>query len=225
MKKLKKCDYCGKDSVIYKNFTTKEGRKKACTPCANKQDALLKKEKVKLFKEKRKVKRAKEMESRKISFDSLLKDYQKLVRMLTSDYCCTCKQKFSETRQKQGGHFMRRGLRSTCFLFTNISQQCNFCNSQIGGQGEQYLHGLYLDKFWGEGTARLMTDLSRISYKFSKPELVELRKLVDEGLSRSVSLTNLNDKRTLLEELTIRQQSMDFYKHLINECKRDSNNE
>lgn len=64
--------------------------------------------------------------------------------------CCTCYRSFS-WRDMTCGHFQKRHHAGTRFNEQNCAAQCVSCNGYH--DGEQYKHGRYIDKKYGEGTA------------------------------------------------------------------------
>lgn len=72
--------------------------------------------------------------------------------------CCTCS-KHKEWRYADCGHFMSRGHMSTYFHERNSHGQCKQCNGPKSGR--QYEHGKFIEKKYGEGTADMLTVLSK----------------------------------------------------------------
>jgi len=96
--------------------------------------------------------------------------------------CVTCNAPPKHVKEMQCGHFMSRRYYSTRWMLKNCSPQCYSCN--IGCQGRQYKHSLYIDRTYGEGTAQKIADRSELSRKYTNEELKTLanhyKKKVDE---------------------------------------------
>lgn len=93
--------------------------------------------------------------SLKSKLDNVFSEY---IRKRDSDgdgmvKCVTCG-KVMHWKQVDCGHFVSRAKLNTRWDERNASGQCKQCNGFAGGQ--QYLHGLALEKRWGKGTADLM---------------------------------------------------------------------
>jgi hypothetical protein len=71
----------------------------------------------------------------------------------------------------QAGHFMSRGLNATRFEERNVNGQCTYCNKWLAG--DQYNHGLEIDKKYGEGTSTELYNLSRTEFKLKADWLQE----------------------------------------------------
>lgn len=85
--------------------------------------------------------------------------------------CFTCDKKM-QWRSSQCGHFMSRRYMSTRFHEHNCMVQCYACNIMMAGN--QYVYGLRLDMFLGEGTAESMLRLSKEQKKFIAADLQEM---------------------------------------------------
>lgn len=79
--------------------------------------------------------------------------------------CCTCG-KWFHWRDITCGHFQKRHHAGTRFNEQNCAAQCRGCNSYNDGQ--QYLHGLYIDNKYGKGTAKKLVSLARAHGKIHK---------------------------------------------------------
>ena len=87
----------------------------------------------------------------------------------------------------QNGHFMsRRHYSLRWHAYGNCSPQCYGCN--IGSQGNQFKHGQYIDKKYGEGTAQRLLERSTELVKYGNEELIQLTKhynnKVDEYINK-----------------------------------------
>lgn len=70
-------------------------------------------------------------------------------------FCVTCNRVF-HWKSGDAGHYVQRDRLATRFDEKNVNAQCKYCNRFRSG--EQYQHGINIDKKYGEGTAdRLMT--------------------------------------------------------------------
>lgn len=104
--------------------------------------------------------------------------FSKFVRLRDSDShgfstCVTCCKVAFWTREGiQCGHFQTRGKYITRWHERNAHAQCAGCNMVNGGQ--QYKHGLEIDKRYGEGAAEEILILSNQTQKFSTFELVDM---------------------------------------------------
>lgn len=170
----------------------------------------IKKQKDLKKKEKLKAKR----EEKKLSKSEILILVQKLARLVGSNRCCTCNKTFTGTVRVNGGHGVRasKGM-STAFLLRNIHEQCSHCNNI--GQGEQFLYAKFVDKKYGDGTFEYLYKLSNIQYKFSKPDLQELRKKTEEFIARAEKLSTFQEKDNLRYEFMNWQESTSWYNEII----------
>lgn len=82
--------------------------------------------------------------------------------------CITCG-KWDHWKNFDCGHFITRARKLTRWNEKNANGQCKYCNRFR--DGEQYKHGLSLDKKWGKGTANIMIKLSNETVKWSLHEL------------------------------------------------------
>lgn len=85
--------------------------------------------------------------------------------------CATC----GVTRpiaQMHAGHFVSRRFLATRYDERNAHAQCPTCNTY--NQGEQYLHGLHVDKRWGDGTADKLMSLSRTLTKLKAQDYLDI---------------------------------------------------
>ena len=110
--------------------------------------------------------------------DALDSIFSKYIRLRDSDKngyckCVTCpKTGFWTKDGMQAGHFQTRTKYSTRWDEKNVHAQCAGCNMVNGGQ--QYVHGIEIDKRYGEGTADNIVRLSNNTKKFSTFELREM---------------------------------------------------
>ena len=78
--------------------------------------------------------------------------------------CCTCR-KLKNWRYLDCGHFMGRQHNGTRYNEKNCNAQCKECNNKNWNQGEQFLHGMYIDNRYGLGTAEKLSILSKVECK------------------------------------------------------------
>lgn len=211
--KLTNCPTCSKLSTL-KSVTVNGERIKGCVKCLSKlKDSVLK--------EKRKIAREKKSAARKISKEAILTDMQLLSRLLGKNTCCTCGTKFDNGKHKaNGGHFRKRDLNNTASLIENITAQCAWCNSPFGGKGEEWKHGIYLDSFWGNGTAEKLHKMSMAPYKITKDIYMDMREKIDEWLilANKPGLTN-DEKIVILFSIRDWQQDQYWYKEILSKTK------
>ena len=96
--------------------------------------------------------------------------FSKYIRLRDSDshgiiFCITCKKPF-HYKQGDAGHFQPRQHLKTRFDPRNVNGQCKYCNNKNWNQGEQYKHGLAIDKKFGIGTAEWLTNHRRDYTKY-----------------------------------------------------------
>jgi len=76
------------------------------------------------------------------------------IRQFHKNSCATCGIT-TKWRQLQNGHYQGRGLRPTRYDIRNCGPQCGFCNCGYRGPVDDIL-ALWLDRYWGDGTAEAM---------------------------------------------------------------------
>lgn len=93
--------------------------------------------------------------------------------------CITCNA-IHQWRYIDAGHFQPRQHESTRYHEKNAHPQDKKCNNKNWNQGEQFLHGRYIDKRYGKGMADKLEILSKITchrnwidYKIIGDELLE----------------------------------------------------
>jgi len=90
--------------------------------------------------------------------------FSKYIRLRDADEsgmckCITCGEKFF-WKKGDAGHFISRDRIATRWDQRNVNAQCPRCNRFRGG--EQYLHGIAIDRIHGKGTAELLKNLSLV---------------------------------------------------------------
>ena len=105
--------------------------------------------------------------------DSWFSKYIRLRDADSSGYvrCITCGTR-KYWKDVDAGHFQTRAKYSTRWDERNVNAQCKGCNMVNGGQ--QYVHGLAIDKKFGEGTADELVILSNQIVKLSTREILDL---------------------------------------------------
>lgn len=173
-------------------------------------------EKQRKAKEKAKAKR----EEKKYTKEFLLRDIQKLVRLTQPSYCFICKEPYQGNRVANGSHLLSRQYSATCYYAGNLSSGCNYCNNNTRTSGEQFFHSLEMDKLYGKGHSEMIFRMGKIGYKWSKPELIELRQLVDKYLNLVAKTDNIVNKQKLWLEFKEEQENMEFFKYLQKELNK-----
>lgn len=173
-------------------------------------------EKQRKAKERAKLKR----EEKKYSKEALLRDIQKLVRLTQPLHCFICKEPYHGNRIANGSHLLSRQYSATCYYAGNLSSGCNYCNNNTRTSGEQFFHSLEMDKLYGKGHSEMIFRMGKIGYKWSKPELIELRQLVDKYLSLVTKTENIVNKQKLWTDFKAEQEQMDFFKYLQEELAK-----
>ena len=107
---------------------------------------------------------------------SLASWFSKYIRLRDADSsgyvrCITCGTR-KYWKEVDAGHFQTRAKYSTRWDERNVNAQCKGCNMVNGGQ--QYVHGLAIDKKFGEGTADELVILSNQIVKLSTREILDL---------------------------------------------------
>jgi hypothetical protein len=127
---------------------------------------------------------------RQKAVDDLDEIFSKYIRLRDSKdgycKCITCgKVAFWTKEGMQAGHFQTRSKYSTRWDERNVNAQCAGCNMVNGGQ--QYVHGLEIDKKFGEGTADDLVVLSHKIRKFTTNELHEMTDHYKKEVERLLS--------------------------------------
>ena len=95
--------------------------------------------------------------------------------------CITCGKPFP-WKECDAGHFITRDRKATRWEEKNVNAQCPRCNRFRSG--EQYEHGLAIDRKYGAGTAdrlkRLGSMRSKLSASWLEYQIEEYRKKVKE---------------------------------------------
>ena len=119
-----------------------------------------------------------------------LRDSYELNGELVAD-CCTCGKTVSlMTRQGwspdlHAGHFISRNNKSTKYDEQNVHSQCITCNTFHAGN--QFEHGLFIDKKYGPGTAEKILIKSK---QLCKRNRYDLKVLADYYREESKKLAS-----------------------------------
>lgn len=97
--------------------------------------------------------------------------------------CVTCGFKsYYHGGNIHAGHFRPRSAKAVKYDFKNVHPQCATCNTY--NDGEQFLHGKWIDNQYGPGTADELTRLSRLSIR----DLGNTRSLLEEKKSECLDI-------------------------------------
>lgn len=158
--KLKECTSCGKEKPVWKRFKNQP----YCKTCAFKKEREIKKEK-----------RKKKQE--RITFTKLQPLCNRLIKEIFPLVCHACYTPLEKgTLNHQACHCVavKEGA-ITRFDPRNILPGCGSCNGFK--PSHVYELGKNINKYWGEGTVEHLRELSRQTYKWSQPQLRELKEL------------------------------------------------
>lgn len=169
--KTRKCGSCKLERPVWK---IQENQEPLCKECSSRISA----------KKEKQVKSTKPKKDKAVPISKLIKlldeVFSQFIRLRDSDEngycsCVTCGAvgfwKGGSGVAIQNGHFQSRSKHYTRHLEKNCSAQCYACNCMK--QGEQFLHGIALDKRWGEGTALEMLQLGNQPFKYTREWLEE----------------------------------------------------
>jgi hypothetical protein len=180
--KPKQCSRCSKLRPIFKNKTIEGIKSSYCQPCWN----IVNKEQAK---DKRKKVREKKRESVSMLTKELDRVFSLYIRLRDSNSdgvgkCITC-DKSGHYKDFHCGHFRSRKYLSTRWNPFNCNMQCPTCN--LYHNGEEFIHGIKIDKKFGEGVAMEMFERSKEVIKHSREDLKTLIKyyqdILDAGMS------------------------------------------
>ena len=79
-------------------------------------------------------------------------------------FCCTCgrPKEWRALFGAENGHYSKRN-KAHRFSETNCNAQCNYCNDRMKGESDK--HAIYIDKKYGEGTAKELRESENIIIK------------------------------------------------------------
>lgn len=107
------------------------------------------------------------------------KHFSLLIRARDRDEPCITCPSYPEGAAAHAGHFVTRGCKLTRFDPHNVNKQCNYCNTFR--DGEQYKHGVAIDKKYGVGTAAELVELEarykREGHKYTREFLQSILEL------------------------------------------------
>lgn len=93
------------------------------------------------------------------------------------------------------GHYVSVVRSNTKYDVLNLSLQCRNCNRME--HGEQHLHGQYLDRIYGDGTADKLQIAKFITKSWTMEELQDLQKFFKEGIQKIHELNERDKRRTV----------------------------
>ncbi len=119
----------------------------------------------------------------KIKITTPDKHFSKFIRLrdiVEGEYCMciTCGKPIHWKHEAQAGHFATRGKLPTRFNEKNCHAQCAQCN--CFGAGEQAKHAIAIDEKYGDGTAKMLIDLSEIRGGQKVYTKISLKNISDE---------------------------------------------
>lgn len=95
--------------------------------------------------------------------------------------CITCGNYFL-WKEADAGHFIARNHKATRWDEKNVNGQCRSCNRFHSG--EQYAHGIAIDKRYGAGTAENLRLKSRMKFKTNDMWFIETIKHYREEVKK-----------------------------------------
>lgn len=107
----------------------------------------------------------KKYRKKKIRISDADKNFSLYIRIRDIEYdvyckCRTCGKYVHWKYDCDCGHFVPRNRHATRFNEQNCGAQCHTCNRFK--DGEQFKHGQFIDKEFGEGTSKMLMDLGGI---------------------------------------------------------------
>jgi hypothetical protein len=102
--------------------------------------------------------------------DTLWKWFSRYIRLRDSDSigyckCVTCHRR-AHWKEMDAGHLVSRRWKAVKYDERNVHAQCKSCNRFNAGEQLKMSH--YIDKKYGSGTAKMLSDISRCKVKFDK---------------------------------------------------------
>jgi hypothetical protein len=129
------------------------------------------------------------------------------IRIRQTDYqgygkCITCGAR-KHWKLADCGHFQSRAHMATRYHDFNSHIQCKPCNGPRGG-GEQYKHGIYIDRTYGKGSANRLELLARTINKLNVWDLLDIAKkykllALEEAEKRGIDLSEYESKNKIPE--------------------------
>lgn len=116
--------------------------------------------------------------SKKLAKKKCDKYFSKYIRHRDTDHrgigrCITCPKHVS-VKNADAGHFINRDRAATRYDERNVNLQCRKCNRFQSGN--QYEHGLAIDRKYGEGTAEELLQKSKMRCRRSQDDYEWLAK-------------------------------------------------
>lgn len=178
--KLKKCSRCLKDRIIFKNKTINGEKKQFCKTCAGIVEKDLKKAKSKAKREKKRE---------RLTLAQVQTLCNRMIKEIYPLHCHSCYKPLEKgTIDCQACHFVSsKNHKIVTFDPRNIIPGCAKCN----GFDETHVYelGKNINKYWGEGTAEMLRELSVNTYQWNQFQLKQLKEL----------FTNIPEGKTLEE--------------------------
>lgn len=108
--------------------------------------------------------------------------FSRMIRLEASDRngmltCCTCNCSM-HILVAEAGHYVTRDRKATKFDRRNVHPQCTWCNGDRQKKGNQGLHGIYIDRRYGAGTAELLQNLGAV--RGAKIGRLEYERMIEE---------------------------------------------
>lgn len=98
--------------------------------------------------------------------DRIFSEYIRVRDANSNGYCvCISCGRVDHYKLMDAGHFISRDKKATRFDARNVHAQCRNCNRFRSG--EQFAHGLSIDKKYGSGTAQLLRNISMMKTKLT----------------------------------------------------------
>ena len=96
-------------------------------------------------------------------------------RIPGTDLCrCISCSKVLHWKEMDCGHFVSRDRWNIRYNEMNAHAQCQECNRFANGQ--QYLHGVAIDRRYGDGTAKMLMSIGKRGGRFGKEKLKAIAK-------------------------------------------------
>lgn len=102
--------------------------------------------------------------------------------------CCTSGQ-YVHWKDCDAGHFISRRHMATKYHEKNVHAQGRFQNRF--NQGEQYEYGIFIDRKYGNGTAEMLVQKSRMPCKIGQFEIDQMAKYYSEKVKEIRELKGL----------------------------------
>lgn len=182
-----------------------------CLTCYNADQKKRLKEKNQ--REKKKIQNKKDKERKQLNLTKIQELINKIVRLSVTKNttCITCNNYFDDVRKLNAGHCFSAKIGSTRFYLKNINPQCSFCNANQTTSGHQIVHFLKIEEKYGSNFSKFLLDMSKLSYKFSRPDLSELRDKCLETINALENAVNDKNKSEIISEFIDWQESSNWF--------------